>query len=452
MSDGTRNVSQNISQHIGQHIGRNIEQMNRTTETSDSNIDCHVLVLKGWPLIEVYSLANSDENYWHLVMDDLKQRFAQKTVILTTLHPFPAENDFEETDDYIKIRHAPTAVQVLRDFGPSIRKLKIEHVPKYKDAQSTRNVYELIHEQCYESLEQLQLRWLGQDFFLDTTRPFKRLTNLSLASDIMEINSGTENNFSDLFPVLRHLYLSYVEVRNTDILLVKYPQLEHLLVDVYVFDTPGYITEPEIIELIKKNTQLRSLIVKNVSPTLLKVIADHLKRLENLEIYRYDERKRDIYNFHFQNVKSFKIGNSFGQSMPAYITFGNNLKQFQVEAYPQDSKYISFVESNNSLKRFQMNGKFSLRDKDILRLATIKLNLTEMIINCEWGVNDENIIKLIENSDKLKRIQLKMHEKTVKAKLLATIWKLHKQFDQQWFISVIEYDILLERKSGRGGE
>lgn len=426
--------------------------MNRTSKTGESNTSDRILVLKGWPLFEVYSLANSDEDYWHLVMDDLKQRFAHKTVILTSLHPFAADNDFEETEDYIKIRHAPTAVQVLRDFGPSIRKLKIEHVPKFKDEESTRNVYELIHEQCSGTLEQLHLRWLGQDFFLNTTKPFKRVSNLSLASDIMEINSGTASNFSALFPALRSLFLSYVEVRNVESLLVEYPHLDHLLVDVYAFETPGYITEPEIIELIKKNTQLRSLVVKNVSPTLLKVIADHSKQLENLEVYRYDERHRDVHNFHFANVKTFKIGNSFGQSMPAYITFGNNLQQFEVEAYPQDSKYISFLESNNSLKRFQMNGKFSLRDRDILRLATSKLNLTEMVINCEWGVNDENIVKLIQNSDKLKRIQLKMHEKTAKAKLLSTIWNLHKQFDRQWLISVVEYDILLERKCDGGGE
>lgn len=418
------------------------DQLNNTTTLGSSNNESTKVVLDGWTTFELYSLANMKEDYWNLVEDDLNDRFKRKMVIFTSLLPSPNHDDFDETDDYIRIRHAPTALQLLRDFGPSLRRLTIEHVPQNSDFQTSKAVFQLIQEQCTDTLQQLHLKRLGHYFFLNTTTPFRKVENVSLTADVAALGNQ-QFNLSQLFPSLRHLYLSYVNTWNLNRLVVNYPNLEHMSIDVYQFDIPEFVAEREAIDIVKKNAHIRSLSLRRVQSNLLKDVAENAKSLERFELYEYDEKDNETNHFHFDGVKSFKLSENVVRSMPENITF-SNLDEFQVQAYPQDSRYISFVERHRNLKKFEIIGPFGLKNDEIVQLAAAKLNLFELSIKTEKDVKAESIVELIQSGKQLNQVQLKMNAPD--STVLATISTLRKHFECEWQINVNRYVVHLEKR------
>lgn len=416
--------------------------LNETTTLGNSNNGCNKLTLDGWTTFDLYSLANTKEDYWNLVEDDLKERLQRKMVIFTSLLPSPDHDDFDETDDYIRIRHAPTALQLLRDFGPYLRRLTIEHVPQNSDFQTSKAVFELIQEQCTDTLEQLHLKRLGHYFFLNTTTPFKNVVNVSLTAEVSAIGNQ-QFDLSQLFPNLRHLYLSYVNTWNLNRLIVNYPNLVNLYVDVYQFDIPEFVSEREAIEIVKKNPQIRSLTLRRVQPNLLKAVAENAKNLEQFELYEYDEKANETNHFHFDSVKRFKLSENVVRSMPENITF-SSLDEIQVQAYPRDSWYIRFAETHRNLKKFEIIGPFTLRNDEIVRLAAAKLNLTEISIYTDKDVKAESIVELIQSGNQLNRVQLKMDAPD--STVLTTIWALRNHFECEWQIIVRRNVVYLQKK------
>lgn len=417
--------------------------MNNDTQSNNSSQNSQKVTLNGWATFDLYSLANTDSHFWDLIQDDMNERLKNKMVIFTSLFSSPDHDDFEETDEFIRIRHAPTALQLLRDFGHSLRQLTVELVEKNGDWPTTKAVFQLIQEKCTDSLEQLHLKRLGKYFFLNTTTPFKSVTNLSLTSEVTAI--GNERyNLSDLFPALRNLHLSYVNAWNLNRLTVNYPHLKHLHIDVYQFDIPEFVTERESIELIKKNAHIQSLSLRRVQPNLLKTVAENVKNLQKFELYEYDEADNQTNHFHFDSVKSFKMSENVVRSMPANITFAN-LDEFVVQAYPKDSRYISFVEKHKSLKRFSVIGYYGLKNEEILRLAAANLTLDDISIVTDMDVKADSIVELIKSGKQLKQVHLNIRASD--ATIFGTIWALRKHFDSKWQINVHKNVVHLEQKN-----
>lgn len=391
-------------------------------------------------------MAQTSKFFRNAVAAELRRRFAMKMVILTSFFSFPGYGDFEENDDYILIRHTSNIRKVLLDFGASIRNLKIEHIPKKSKAESL-NIYKLIEEHCSETLVQLHLKWIGQSFFAKQTKQFKKVENISLEGNIIELGND-QISFRDCFPAMRQLYIGYIKVQDTKFkerIDVNFAHLERLTVDIFTKESAQFVeTESLTMELIRKNPQIQSMTLRNVSPDLLKAVADRLPNLKKLELYNFDEDDKNTYEFHFEQVKQFRIGQNNSQSMLTNITFSDKLEEFEVEALPNDLKYcLKFLEGKY-LRKFTVFGDGELTNDDILRMTNIKLNIIEMSLNCAEDVQDENIAGLIENSRELNKLHLNFYKQ--KNEMSKMVFMLREHFEDEWMINDGENDIFLQRK------
>lgn len=369
-------------------------------------------------------------------------------MIFSNLFPYATQYlDFEEADNYIRVQYEETAANIVRRFGRNIRKLKMENVQMsgFIDHRSTRDIYKLLQEHCADTLNQFHFDWMKEDFFEHVSKPFKNVHIVSLDKEVV----GLENDrLNQVFPSMRSLYLNHVQNQNISTLASKYPNLEHLqaVYNVNQYHL-GYVTETVITEIIRLNPQIKSIDLSNVNGILLQFISNHLKNLEKLTIYNYDDENQiPIY---FKYVKIFKIGQCKTQSMPAHITFDEHLEDFEVGAHPRDRKYIDFILNNKNLKKICITAGspyYGLESVDIQRLASANLDVVEMSMMYGMDASVEDFVTLIENCKHLNRLHINMY--SMFSHMNDIVQMLRQQLTpNEWIVNTNEYGILIVRNN-----
>lgn len=428
-------------------MDEHVQNINRTTKLEDVDVDSQAIMLKELSIKDMISYAKTNKYFYNLVKENLRRRFLTKEVIFSTLYGFSKANDIEETDTYIMIRHAPTAVKVLEDFGRSLRILRIQQIQKSDDIQSTENIYNLMQEQCSGTLRQLHLKNVGQSLVLK--KPFTNVVNLRLQSDTFNGCDvlDLENKFSlnELFPSLRSLHLAEVNILNSSGIAMEFQHLEELSVHI---NSTEFLSESSVTELIIKNPQLKTLRLIEATSDLLQIVADVNVKLQTLELNKFHELNNR--NVHFENVQSFKMSGYKCQNVPKDMTFGPNLIEFildfiSLSSGDNDHNLIEFIENNKNLQIFQTNEVNTLSNNDFARLAAANTNLIEFITSCAYGVSNDNIVKFIKNNQKLKRIHLTIYKSS--RQINQTVALLHNHFDEEWLVNVIDNKISLEKKN-----
>lgn len=410
-----------------------------TNDFIDLNIDCKLLIFDYLPISDLVSLVSTNKFFSTLMRAVLTRRFSEKELIFETRYRV---DEYIETSDRIHIRLESNAIWTLEQFGPYIQSIKLADLKV-----SEPKVYKLIDEYCSETLVHLNLDYLHENFFEFMKTPFKKVQTISLSGLIYTLASD-ELGFSDMFPALRYLRISGYTKLSTQFdlnaLRLDFPLLEHLSVDIDKFpDVRSLATESMTMEIIENSPNIRILALTNASSKLLKFVAEKLPNLEKLEIYAYNEGiHRD--NIHFEHVKIFRVGKSFHQSMPTHFTF-SELEEFQVQPNPCDGKYIDFIIANGQLKKIEVFEEFGLTDDDLLRLSLAKLNVTEMKIVCDFNIQNDRIIQIVQNCEHLERFELRIPISA--AKLETILIELKEEFDNDWNINQIDKVVVMEKKN-----
>lgn len=409
------------------------------------NLDCLLLIIEHVTPSDLISLRMTNKYFLEQVEAELRHRFSKKTVQFLELLEYPIGERLVESDDHIRVDNIPTVALVLQKLGDSIRAIEIT-TPKDADVHSIENIFTLIEEKCSESLVELHLQTIEHNFFKNISKPFKRVEVVSLAWNAVELGND-RFTFSDVFPALRRLKLEVVKVMNTHEIMVTFPALEHLSLHLSKYGkSENYITESVAMELIAKNPQIQSLILDHTTSDVVKVVNDKLLKLEHLELYSYTERGQGTFDFYFENVKCFKIGNWLGFDWPRAIRFGEKLEEFEIEPTAGDTKYIELIERSKGLKKLKINGKHLSNDV-ILRLAQINLHVTDVVLANNWDTDIDNIIQFVENNAQLSSIRL-LHTyqsspfSNTNSKIAE---KIRKHFGDLWKIATYESEILLEK-------
>lgn len=223
--------------------------------------------------------------------------------------------------------------------------------------------------------------------------------------------------------------------------------LEYL--DVEITNVRDFATiHPESVteRLLKKNPQIRTLVLRMVPPKMLKIVADLVPNLENLQINFYldEEDANAEYTVHFDNLKMLSIRQS-SRTMPKNVYF-ENLIELEVDATESKClRWLEFVEKSKSLVKLRVTDRY-LCDEEISRLAMARLNLTELSAGFDRDVKDETIIQLIEMSKNLRKMELiKFVVPTESTSLLLTAKTLREKIGNQWNIADSPSEIFIER-------
>lgn len=389
----------------------------------DLNTDCQYLILDQLRVTDLSALEKVNKYFECFAGDIVRRRFAKKMVVFDLLWPHDIPYDYVETAEYIEMKHAETTIKMLKQFGRYIQNLKIQHISteRHLDREPTKEVYKLIQELCSETLTQFHLKHVQLNYFENVTKVFKNVQNVTLEGNL--INLGNDRlNLSEMFPAMRSLRVNMIQLQNRSTLILKFPQLEHLHVDIYSTDFRTYVTEPIIVELVKENPQIQSIVIGNLCMNLLQVVAENLINLEQLSLHNYYEVDSNA-TFHFEHVNSFKISNDRMQNMPTTITFGEQLEEFEANAQltSLNHKYVTMIENNRNLKRISINGPNGLDNEDVQRLASANLNVVDLSIVCDIRVREENLVQLVKNCRELNRFHLKMTWTAVDRPSMSTI-------------------------------
>lgn len=412
------------------------------TKFEDMNLDCQLLILRLLSISDLFSIGKTSKLLASVAKQEIGRRFATKPVAISQ---FGVNSVIREQEGLYLIEDIPTAVNLLNEYSHSIRKLEIRHIPtEQTEGQSINVIYDLIKERYSETLVQLHLVYLDRSFFENMTTVFTKVENFVWRFEAKtDVDLGNDHQtLADLFPNLKRLQLSCIKVRNSSKILVNYPYLEHL--DVNLGDSRPF-TQPSIVELFRKNPQVLSLSIRMASNIFLKTIADELPNLETLELraYRYEGHSTD--RIHFKRLKCLKVINCYAQTMPKDINFGVHLEEVEVEPYLDlQASFINILENNPNVTKFRVTD--AITDQNVLQLAA-KLsssgsNLVELLIVCN-GLKEESLVELIQCARNLHSIRLINLLTLFSAE---SVFRFRQRFDDEWVIKVIGINIYLEKK------
>lgn len=383
----------------------------------------------------MFSVGKTSKHLSSVTKSEIRRRFATQSISIS--RETPKGENISEINGFIQIFDIPTAVQMLNDYGHLIKNLEITNMLEW---ESTETLYDVVKKQCTEKLIGLRLKYLERCFLKNIQTPFENVESFSWIFEIgPDVDIGSDMTLSDLFPKLRILELSYIALRNVDKVLVDYPHLEYLDIEI---NESELLSRSSVAKLLRKNRQIRSLSIRKATGSFLETIANELPKLERLELRGYLDENHNYAPF--KQLKRLRVNDCFVGNLPIRFNFGNNLEELEVEPYIDlNSEYIKILENNQNVKKFRTIHDYELKDEHITRLAAAGSNLVEMLIVLNDQISDERIVKLIQSSGHLERLHIQKRSEVVSEQTKAI---LHQYFDADWTINVIGTHIYLGKK------
>lgn len=341
---------------------------------------------------DVISIAKTNEYLASVATEYLNYRFFKKLLIFdVTKREFNPEIHSQDDDRFmahileedhsIKFRNANHLIKYVLNLGVKIRKLKILDCSVFLSHpfdDEVGNIFKRIKQQHSDDLVELHVTGLksfidGIDTPFNNVSAFSWITNGRIWDDeiIMDVAKFYKN-----FPVLRFLELTNEPVSNTTF---EIPSMEYFKVSV---------ADKKIINFLKANQKLKTLILGKSEPEVLKFIADEMPNLKNLRFEFFDYFGN--FSVKFNHLKSIMIDSH----KPGIIKFGDKLEEFVSTFFPTED-WIQFLTNNSNIKLVKID-QF-MYHYQILELTSIKIGVNELNVSISGTVVPKLIIQLIES-------------------------------------------------------
>lgn len=413
------------------------------------NEDCLLSIFKDLPLLDLLAVAETSKHLYYITVNSFKQRFAKKLFKIHGPYSRSAkDNTIIDSDDFVKLTNLNTIYKVVLYYGDVLLNLDVEYQPD----SHVQDLVKIINLVGSDSLIQYHVTGGFFSFFQRFEKPFTRLQNLKLSGSFDYLGNST-NTFSQWFPSVRRMSLRDMNVYINDPngIVGFYPNLEHVEFEICDNADRACFNETVVGNFIKANTHILSLELRFVTRKFLKLVAETLKNLSRLRISGYRSDDDDVGEIHFDNLQSF--GNSFSTvSMPSNIHF-KILAKFYTDALPKKcSSWMDFVENSTTLKKFSVIGR-TLLSSEIERLAQAHLPVNEAILILGVGVDDQTLIKFIENCHQLTKVHfVKFLSSSTRISIVQeaideTMCSLKEKFEGNWVISNSQYQIFMDKKN-----
>lgn len=395
------------------------------------NLDCQLLILERLNLSALLNVAQTNNHFLQLSTEIYRRKYSSRTISIRSSDFSP---EFEEIYvakyfDYIIITNLEIAGKMLNIFGHFITKLSLKCTDMVSN--NVENITRAINDHCTDSLIQFEMDDCIDDVWTNLQLPFKKIKSVTLSGNVKTENVA----LNDLFPKLRELFLKDVEIYDRNAFRQTFPHLEHLLV--VILEIEGFV-ETDVVEMITKNKQLKSLSLENASKKLLKFVSQHMLNLQSIEIVKYLQDTSNDELILFESVKNVSL--NYNSEVPERIIF-SQLTELKLECFPELSDtWIDFIIRNSNLSKLIINCQISETHIAALHL----MNLIEVSFTCTPNTNTKTIIEFIESNNKIQKIELKTFDNLLKNELLNS-----KSLRHEWKVKDLNFGIEIERLTKR---
>lgn len=397
-------------------------------QLSDINIKCQLQIMDKLDLNGLLNVAQTSAHFETLAADIFRRKHAKKTVEIFGPLKKEAANPIEESSVDVRIENYQTVLKFIRVFGPLIQKLTISY-PNI-ELHERKEIHELVDKYCSDTLLTIFLNSCDQNALQNLKKPFKMVEEVIITGEL-ETSQHSTVKLNEIFPSLRRLSLNYIETLDTDIVDVEFPHLNHFSV------TFTFLMDIKIgvEKLFKKNRHLKNLTLSYCNSfDYLKMASEYLPKLEGLWLDW--ENEKDEYEgsrIEFAGLKKLRI--NWGRYTFWEIATPDQLEELEIECSAEEC--VKFAVENRRLKKLSIVQP-SLNDNDIAEIADKLPDLVDVFIFTDTEVSTNNIIKFIEGSENLRRLNLQLPSETA-------FDEIKNHFKEGWKFTGEYIDFTLER-------
>lgn len=347
-------------------------------------------------LLELVEMAEKSYDSYDEAVAIFQQKYAEKLFEFqyrTEILPNPVI----EEDDVVIIYEIGFVKKVLKYFGASITKLKLDFDHKSSDFMK------LVHKYCSGTLFHLELMQCSGTEFEEIYSPFRNIETLSITDGkFVTLNSETLN-FTDIFPQLRSLKFDFViTVVDKGSIHQIYPNLENFYIR-FFNDLENGLSENDVEQILRLNPFVSSLSFEDSKESFLEKIEKILPELRTLEIYNLKEENSHFDEIVFKNVRKLIIRDTRGQSFKKtrFVHLDElllNIDNSVIESWD------NFLLQHSEITKLTL-AIGSFKKEQLLSYADTLKHLEHASIRCDLSV-DEYIIKEFLGSTGLKTLKL----------------------------------------------
>ncbi|XP_055304290.1 uncharacterized protein LOC129569476 isoform X1 [Sitodiplosis mosellana] len=296
-------------------------------------------------------------------------------------------NWFRIDTSTISIRNMIACLKLLRHFGHLLTNLSInfdESMPAH-----CAEVERYIHDNCAESLVEIDFGYAQQSTFSTIKKPFSKIEKVSFSDSEL----GKEIcEFNKWFPNMRHLHFNMCDtIADLRCIEKPIPNLKHL--ELHINGCDKGFQKLNVLECLRLNQNLQIFALSNsFDGTFFELASRYLQNLQHLQIntsqesyfHNVDSRIR------FENVKFLFIVSSRNEIIPKIpFTYGR-LEMFNIIAGGIQSNDEFF--RNHSLKKLKLAARYYSQSFEIigekLQLAKALPQLTEFSATSVFSVDE----------------------------------------------------------------
>lgn len=434
--------------------GHNNDHGNKTKFT-DLCADIIFLIFEELDLYSLLNAAHTNQQLSFFAADTFRRKFGDKTVVIGSLtcpdHYYDDSDDDSSLEgigfeilskvfnifdwkspeatiipemvygDIIEVKDVELSLKLLKIFGIAIRKLRIYY--RYLNSNQSMVVSQFINQFCAESLVHFEVSHCNGNTLNRMTRPFEKLESAYFAHQLDKMESS-QFSFDKLFPNLRRLSLGFVKDLNERYIDCHLPNLKHFHLHMGFGETSqkSRTLEKKFERFIRKNPQIESIFLRNLSYQFLSILNVLLPNLKSLFLHTLYFESQMI---RFDKLTKLTIRNCLGS--PENILF-SNLREFSMNCDENCKTWITFFGKHSNLRRLDIV-KSNIND-ETLRNVTKRLTfLQEMSLCLSNGrfIRAETIVELMETHEHLRNFSItpcKMSDEHIFRSKLGSHWKI----------------------------
>lgn len=419
--------------------------LDKKTQLLDLNLDCQLQILNEMDFASLIALSETSKHFSMLIPEVMKRKLAYKFLAFTMSNG--GNQHIRETNKLIRIMNFQQVTKILHNFGSLISNIRVDALRN----NETKLIYRYINSYCSDTLKQFEIRYAYENIFDEFTVPFRNVHSVIMRGNLEKLHKS-KRQFNELFPALQKLTFKKVSIDEMSWFDLTFPRLEYFYLDILnVCDFANIFPESVTEKFLKKNPQIRSLVLRLVSRKMLIRVADLVPNLESLEINSYFETDEEGADdaIHFDYLKALRMRqSSWTMSRNLHL---KNIEELEIDAtHAECFRWIEFVEENRSLLRLRVTDRY-LNDYEISRLAMANLSMVEISAGFSREVKDETMVNFIEMNKNLKKLHLiKSFDPTLNgndenSSIQSTMTAIRNKFEDQWNINETYSEIFLER-------
>lgn len=290
------------------------------TKMHDMNADVLMLIFDQLELQEMlrFATAYPNKRILSVARQYFRSRFNNYRVYIQT----NSYNDLEANSTAKKIKVSlKKSFKLLKIFGSAIQSLEIQF--------PTSELMQFVNKYLSDTLVTFKLTYARNDTLHQFAKPFTKVVNFSFGYNDRHRIKADHVPLNQLFPNVRHLFLSSYEDLEFDSMYCSFPHLEQ-----FEFYHPFKELNESMLEtFFQMNPNIQSLILWRLRQNMCNVVNNNLGNLENLTLGMYSfEIEEDTT---FDHVKHFKIDQCI---------FGPNYASMNLLSFPRlESLAVSYA-------------------------------------------------------------------------------------------------------------